>query len=346
MFQFQFSKSHVSFSVNTVGVFLGMLLWCGISHTVHASVSYSILPRVIDEKVQPRDIITKEITIDNTGTQPVTLYPSVNNISLKDGAIEAFLAPVESDRATSLASWIEISRLGVDLFAGTKKTVPLTLRIAPNAVPGTYHAFIGFGNGGNRDEAEMQVKNGNAPGIVVTVTISDDKVTFLKLSKFIVSRFVTTHENQAGVFTFVNPGDETVIPTGEVILYDMKGEEVGAIPVNTEQVSIPPGGEHTFNATVPVDGLLGKYKAFLSVQYGSAQTASLQDTSYFYIFPIRSLMITFGVFALIVCLIAWYLHKKYFDNDDAHADSEYLTVHVRDTKSEPKEHDLHLIKKS
>lgn len=345
MFQYQ------SFNMKRILVYLWIFaimssaFLSSVAHRVYAAPSYSVTPLVIDVKAQPRDIIKKDITIKNTGTQPVTLYPTVNNISLKDGGdIQEFIQPVESDRSTSLSSWIEISRRGVDLQAGDSVTIPLVLRITPNPIPDTYHAFIGFGNGGNRDQAEAQVKRGQAPGTIITVNITDDKVSFLKLSRFIVSKFVTKPDNQAAVFTFNNPGDEVLVPTGEIILYDNKGKEVGSVPVNDERVSIQPGAEYTFTTRVPIDGMFGKYKAFLSVEYGTTQRASLQDTSFFYIFPIKAMSIVLAALLVVVMVIAWFLHKRYLDDDTTVDDSEHLTVHIRDTKSEAQHHDLHISK--
>src|SRR3989339_1511546 len=117
-------------------------------HDAYASLNYTVSPRVIDEKLEGRDIVTRDITLVNTGSQPITIYPSVNNISLDAGGeIQEFVQAVASDRTTSLASWIEISRLGVDMKPGETKVFPLTLRINPNPKPGTYHALISFGNG-------------------------------------------------------------------------------------------------------------------------------------------------------------------------------------------------------
>lgn len=310
----------------------------------NAAVSYTVSPLVIDAEVEGRDIVEKKITITNTGNQPVTLYPTVNNISLKEGGtIDAFLTPVESDRTASLASWIEISRLGIDLQPGTSKTIDLTLRINPNPAVGTYHAFIGFGNGRNRDEAEVQVKNGNAPGTVVSVTIDDTKNVLLKLSGFIVDRFVTKQNNQAAVYTFKNPGEETLVPTGEIILYDGTGKEVAALPVNAENVSIPPGGEHSFVSAVPIEGMFGKYKAFLTVEYGGAQKGSVQDTNFFYVFPLKKMLIVLGIILLLALIGAWYFHKKYMPDEGD--DSDLLSFHVRETQSEPMHHDVDLKKK-
>ncbi len=332
-------KTSIKFLSRTFIVFAMMLFY----EHVYA-ITYTATPLVIDVQAEARDILTRKITVSNIGEQPITIYPTVNNVSLKEGeTIEEFHPPVESDRTQSLASWIEISRRGIDLQPGTTHDFSLTLRINPDPVPGTYHAFIGFGQGRNRDDAERQVKNGDAPGTIVTVTIREKQNDFLRLSKFIVERFITKPENQAAVFTFINPGDETLTPSGEIIIYDSKGSEVGVIKVNDENLAIPSGEEHTFTATVPTNGMFGKYKAFLSIEYGTSQRGALQDTSFFYVFPLKIILIIVSILLCIVAFSAWYFHKKYFDEKDD--DSDRLTFHIRDSKSESKEHDVILKQK-
>lgn len=307
-----------------------------------AAPSTSVVPLVIDTDVEVRDIEEHVITLTNTGSVPVTIYPTVNNISLSEGgSIQEFLTPVESDQKTSLSSWIEISRAGIDLMAGDVKTVTLTLRINPNAVPGEYHALVGFAHGGNRDEAERMVARGDAPATVVSVTVMDDRVTLLKLSRFLIDRFVTDTENKAATYVIKNPGDESLVPYGEVIFYDSRGVEVGATPVNPEKLVIGPGEEKVFESGVPTDGMFGKYKAFLNVEYGVQNIASIQDTTFFYVFPLRTLLIMFGTLIVIVLVLSLYIHRKYFDEvvDDG---SELLPVHVRDSESDPLHHDIDL----
>ncbi len=343
MFQYQFFKNmHSYLSI----IFLGFLYACtGV--VAHAAAEYEVTPMVINLKAEARDIIEREITIENTGTQNVTLYPTVNNISLEgSGEIHEFIPPVMSDRTQSLASWVEVSRMGIDIKVGETKTIPFTVRINPGAIAGTYHTFIGFGTGDNRDQAEQHVMSGKAGGTIVTLEIEEKKSEFLKLSGFIVDRFVTDAANQAAVYTFENPSGETLTPKGEIIFYDNRGVEVASVPVNEENVQVPAGGTHVFKTQVPVENLFGKYKAFLSVEYGTKQRASLQDTSFFYIFPVKMLLIVLGVVMLLVAIGSWYVHKKYFDEEEVVDDSERLMVHVRDGVSDEKHHDIDLKKKS
>jgi hypothetical protein len=313
------------------------------AHDAYALISYTVTPLVINEEVEQRNIIEKTITLVNTGDTPVTIYPTVNNIALDaGGGITEFVPQVMSDQSTSLASWVEISRAGIDLRSGETKTVSLIIRVNPYAKPGEYHALIGFPHGGNRDEAERMVKRGDSPGTVVTATLQDKRNTLLKLSRFIVDRFVTSAHNTAASYTVRNPGEEPLIPTGEIIFYNNHGDEVGTIPVNPEKIEIPPGEEHAFTGTVPAQGLFGKYKGFLSVEYGKGNIASIQDTVYFYVFPLKVILIIMGVLLTLVIGISLYVHRKYFDDigDDG---SELLPVRVHDAHTrDPHDHDIDL----
>jgi hypothetical protein len=309
--------------------------------TLYAAPAHTVAPLVIDIEAEARDIITRQITVTNTGTQPLTVYPSVNNISLDEGGtIEKFLPPVMSDRTASLASWIEIRRGGIKVSVGESVTVDMTLRVNPTPVSGEYHALISFGNGNNADIAAEQVKLGRAPGVIITVTIDDKRQEFLKLSRFIVDRFITKGGNQAAKYTITNPGDEPLVPTGEIIFYDSKGREIASLEVNDQLEQIAPKEEKEFIAEVPSNGLFGKYKAFLNVEYGS-QLASVQDTAFFYVFPLKTVLILFGIIATIVIILSLYIHKRYLA-DSFDDDSDFVPLHVRVIQSEPKEHDIDL----
>lgn len=311
-----------------------------------AMAAYSVSPLVVNVEAKQRDVIRKKIILTNEGPAPITVYPSVNNISLTDGGtVEKFLSPAVSDRSTSLASWIEINRSGKHLMPGEAHEYELTLRINPTAKAGTYNAIIGFGSGRNDQIAKAQVAANNAPRVIVTVTIVEEKNELLKLSRFIVDKFITSGENQAAVYTIKNPGDESLVPEGEIIFYNSRGEEVGSVPVNTEGATIDPGSEKQFNATVPSEGLFGKYKAFLSVEYGNAQLASVQDTAYFYVFPFMKVLLIFGAVVLVVVVGSFFLHKRYF-GDVEEEESEQLSFHIRDSLSGECEHDINLKKQN
>lgn len=318
------------------------LMW---SYTSYAdAASYSVAPLVMNETFDARDIEERVITITNTAAYMQTLYPSVNNISIDGGGkMVPFVTPVESDRSSSLTTWIEFSRKGIDIAPGATVELPVTFRIHPEPKAGVYHAFIGFGTGRNRDEAEAQVARGDAPGVVVTVTIADTKHTIMSLRKFFIERFVTG-DNNVATYIFHNTGDEAVTPAGEIILYDSRGKEVGQAAINPDRYTIMPNEEHTFATPLPTESLFGRYKGFLTVTYGRENVATVYDTTFFYALPFHKILIGSLVVILMMGSISWYIHKRYYGSDD-NDDSEILTMRVRAEASIPQAHDIDLKQK-
>lgn len=319
--------------------FLGLVLLP--STFTRAASHYTVTPRVIDVEAQARDIIARTITITNNANYTSSIFPSVNEISLDAGGdIAEFKGPTMVDRPAAITSWLEVPRQEINIPAGGSYELPITIRMNPNTVPGEYHALIGFGSGRNRDEAEKLVVDGRAPGVVVTIRVADTAVERMDLRGFSIEKFVTSATNQAVSYTLTNPGDTTVVPQGEIIFYDSNGKEVGSIPANPEGVALTPGEEVELNATVPTKGLIGQYKGFLNVNYGSGQTAAVYDTAFFYILPWQKLLILFGLVLGFALLLTLYIHRRYgsVDDDDVH----HLSFHLKNDSSTEKDHDINL----
>lgn len=299
-----------------------------------------VSPLLIDHQAEARSIETDTITITNGTNAKIDIFPTVNNISLgANGGIEAFLTPTESDRTTSLSSWLEISRAPLELAPFASTTITLTLRVNPSPQSGIYHALVSFPIGKNRDEAEATVVRGGVPGVIVNVTIDENSTELMSLSQFSVDRFVVSPENEAVNYFVENTGDTETVPTGDIIIYNQRGEEVASIPVNPERKVLKAGESKTFITGVPLAGLVGKYKAYLSVQYGTTQRAQLQDTAYFYAIPWKKLIILFGGLALIAIALALVVHRRYA-GDDGIDDSDPLPLHIRDSVSQAVHHDI------
>lgn len=307
--------------------------------------SYTVTPPVIEHKVKPRDILEDSIKITNTGTVPVKIFPSVHPIALgEDGSIKTFESPVMTDQTRNVTSWIAVSRARLELQPGESAKIPVTLTVNPNAVQGDYYAFIGFGSGDKRDEAEAAVMAGRAPGVTMRISMADVRSEYLRLHSFSIDRYVTTGDTIPVRYELENIGDLPVTPQGEVIMYDVRGREVASIPVNGDGQSLKPGETVAFTGTVPKTGMYGRHKAFLDVEYGTLQRANLYDTTFFTVVPLKTIILLFALLmagSLLLTLI--YIYKS--RSDHAQYDNENLPVYVRDgVHSDLKDHDINLKK--
>jgi hypothetical protein len=311
------------------------------------AASYSVTPLIIDKELEKRDIIEEVITLTNRDSRMVRIYPSVNEISVDEGgSIQTFIEPsMIDDRTTSITSWLEIGRGRIELQPGESKKVTLTIKVNPEVAAGEYHAFVGFGEGSNRPEAERQVLDGNAPGTVVRIGVDKVQNQFLRLEQFSVERFVKDPSEGNIEFRLQNPGDDPVVPKGEIIFYDNNGSEVGSVPVNKEGAVIEPDADMSFTQQVPADMKMGKYKAFLSVEYGEHQLASLNDTAFFYMLPLMPVVIIFVIILLVAIALALFIHKKYDLAGTEVDEADEVALYVREGRSESKDHDIDLSNK-
>lgn len=309
----------------------------------NAAVNHTVTPRVIDVNAEARDIITRTITITNNANYTSSIFPSVNEISLDEGGdITEFRGPAMVDRPAAITSWLEVPRKEINIPKGESAELTITIRMNPNTVSGEYHALIGFGSGRNRDEAERLVKEGKAPSVVITIRVEDKSVERMDLKGFIIEKFVTKSDNQAASYTLTNPGDTTVVPQGEIIFYDSNGKEVASVAANPDNLTLAPGEQTEMKATVPIQGLIGKYKGFLNVNYGTAQAASVYDTAFFYVLPWQKLLLIFISVVVAALLLTLYLYRKYGMNDDDDDDVYHLQFKFKDGPSDDKDHDINL----
>lgn len=303
---------------------LAVAVWILCPGAVLAA-GYSVLPRVIDVAASPRDILEQKVVIKNDQPFPVTIFTFVNNVTVGlDGGVQDFVPPSMSDRTNSLSSWIEIVRAGFDIPAQGSKELPLTIRVDPHAQPGIYHAIISFGFGGNDGQASAQVSAGTAPSLLLTVTLAKPSNDSLKLQGYTVRKFVSKSAPDNLSYTLTNIGDTELRPSGDVLLYNQKGIEVGALVVNPEGKTIAPNDSATFSLSIPTEGLMGKYKAFITVRYGS-NGASIYDTIFFYAAPLKKIIIAFGIFVVVGLMLALWVHHRYAGRSEG-ADDEFDDV--------------------
>ncbi len=274
-----------------------------ISFTPVWANNFTVSPLIIDVEAEQRDSFVKNITIKNDHHAHQRFYVSVHEISVdEDGVLKEFIPASMSDRSVAVTSWLEISRARMDLQSGESKELPLTVRVNHSAPAGTYHAYIGFAEGSNIDEASEKVVAGLGEGVLVRINIEAEVNETLKLSKFTTDKFSIFKDEGRISYTLENTGDVPLVPTGDVIIYDVRGQELTSVPINTgaESVALSPGESREFTQDLPYFGRLGRHKAFLNVEYGELNKASVYDTNFYYSIPWYYLFVIAILFLILI----------------------------------------------
>jgi hypothetical protein len=303
--------------------------------------AYSVLPKVIDLDLERRDIVERVITIKNDTPSQVRIYPTVNEVVNNEvGEVKEFDMATNAERYVDPTSWVEVSRARITLKPGEELELPVKVHINPLAEPGEYHIFIGLVDASDKHKAKLKALSGDAQGTVLRISVEKQRSEFMRLISFMVDRIVTDTEKDTVKYEVENTGDAPITPKGEIIFYNTTGNEVGSISINEEGSIVKPGAVKDYVASTP-DLSIGKYKAFLAMQYGSDNVASITDTSFFYVVPIHIMIIIFIsvlVFALILTLL---IHKRLSAMPDVHG-AQDVSMYIRQGQSEAQDHDIDL----
>jgi hypothetical protein len=307
----------------------------------------NIRPFLIDKTVEPREFLQEQVSITNNTNRKLNVYATVNEITVdKEGEILAYESPIMTDRTKTIASWVEVKRGRIEIQPGETEAVDLGFRIHPNAVPGEYHVFIGFGAAEKRFQAVEAARAGELDGVIVKLTIEDKRTEYLRISGFIIDRFVTSAADKKVEIELENLGDVPATPQGEIIFFTSNGEEIDAIPVNTDLLMVPPGETVTITSELPLGNQLGRFKANLALQYGETQRASLYDTTQFFMMPLHILLLMLGAAVLLSLIIFMLLHRTMAVQDTEEHGVD-VPLFVKDGhEAEPKDHDIDLKNKS
>lgn len=333
---FLFFKRRVLFSV-----VMFSLVGAGVFPTTLVAANFSAVPLAHNLDVAKRDIVTKTVTLTNTTDRMVRLYASVNEVALDgSGALKSFVQPSMTNRKNSPTSWFAITRGRIELAPGEVQEIPFTVTMNPQTEPGNYSVFIGFAEANNEPTARQKIMGGDGVGTLVNLRVDQTQTQFLRLARFNVERFIDGKEELTISFDLHNPSQVDIVPRGEIVLYDLKGNELFAHSLNQEAVSIAPSDRVTFSEEVEAPASIGKYKAFMTVEYGTAIPGTLTDTAFFYVLPLWKLFMLFlGLLAIALVITVVMYRRMHHQRVDDH---DVVTMFVKNDRSPDMHHDINL----
>jgi len=316
---------------------VGMLISSGLSVL---AADFTVAPLAYNYDLERRDIVNGLITVTNPTDRKLRLYASVNEVATDgDGIIQSFTPPSMTDRTSDPTSWIQITRARLEVPAGEQLEVPYTVKLHPQTDPGQYSVFIGFAAASNQPQAKQLIRAGRGIGTLLNIDVAQENNQFLRLERFSVDRFVNG-EGGSLTFTVHNPGQAPVTPSGDVTFFNTRGEEIVAVPINDAAVLVEEKQNHTFELALPADLALGKYKAFLSLEYGTKQRAAVTDSEFFYVAPLTQLILLFLGLMVIVVVITLLVYRRY---DDGPFDgTEAVAMYISSSPSPAADHDIDL----
>lgn len=276
-------------------------------------------PVIIDEKGSPREIFKETAILVNNANYKTNVYAAVHNLDKKEGEQE-FYGPAQADLTKSLANWIEINRGVIQLLPGEKKSIDFLIKVGPRAVPGIYHASVAFYEGSDRIEAEKRM---SGPEVLVNLEIAE-KGEFLRLKKFAPDKILSLEFPVSFNYELEHGGAEPVNLSGEIIIFNRRGEEVGFMPIDRINAAKFSGKLAVFlhresgNSGSALANLSefnknsGRYKAILSLKSGNGPL--VQDTAFFWVIS-RPILAGLILIICVMAILTIYLLRRFHEEN-------------------------------
>lgn len=276
----------------------------------------------------PGQIVEKEMTLINEGTDPQTFYSVFRNFEAEGET--GVPSPTDSD--TGLASWLRTEKQ-ITLAPKSSQQVAFQVFIPQDATPGGYFAMVLWSTT-SPEAVPGQVAIGAQTGPLVLLTVNGaikesggiKEFSTKNNQKFYLSLPVDFY------FKFRNDGGDRIKPIGDIKIKNIFGLGGTTIAANRVEGNILPNGTRKFETEWKGKGdkaesemskadpktlgffenvknewrnfAFGHYTATLSLTYG-ATTKAAESTVAFWIFPWQLLLV------IVIALILFYFIIKH-----------------------------------
>lgn len=289
-----------------------------------AAEAIMLSPSRVEELVQPGQVLTRSIKVTNNSESPKKIYAYLRDFTAEGEEGKPRLIIPGTEQGSFLSSWINISSEGVDMAPGTDREFTYTVTVPQNAGPGGYYGAIIFGTRAP-DVKIDSVEKGAAIGVaqqagsLILLQIPGNANEAASIRDFISDKdFYSTPFNVKFMTRIQNQGNVHVKPRGTIEITNMLGNKVANVRINDTGSNILPNSTRRFEA--PWNGTFGfgKYKAQLSLTYGTSAEQggngmqSLTAIKYFWIFPWK--IIGFVVSGIVFLIAAVFIFLKIYKN--------------------------------
>jgi hypothetical protein len=260
----------------------------------------------------PAQSWNSEVKVINNNKYEITVYANVVNFAPQGEAGEGKFLPVfeKTTEGTTLAEWIKIDSEPFIIKPESSVSIPFSVTVPENASPGGHFAAILVGTKPPKTSGVIKVTTSQVVTSLFFVKIAGDIVEDAAIREFSTEQTFSDKPEMQFSVRFENKGNVHVQPQGEIVITNMWGKERGVIPINhqTHFGNVLPMSVREFEFAWKGEKSLvdiGRYKATVTLGYGSENKRFETRSTYFYIIPFKGLFTVLSAFIFIVLLIRW-----------------------------------------
>lgn len=284
------------------------------------SLTVSVTPPLFQLSMGAGEYWASTLKVVNTNAYDVDYYTTVVNFEPAGERGSSSFKPVaddfgsEHDRGT-LASWIKVTTEPIPVPAGQSVDVPFTVQVPNDAPPGGHYAAILVGTQPpNVTGTGPQVSVASYVSTLFFVKLRGDVIEEGRIRQFSSERDLYDTTDVTFNVRFENTGTVHVRPVGDIRVFNMWGKERGVIPINqgTTFGNVLPKSIRRYDFKwsgefSPFE--IGRYKAVLTLGYGSDVVRTTSAVTYFWVVPVVPVATTLAVVLLFIFSTVFFIRR-------------------------------------
>lgn len=264
----------------------------------------SVTPAIRELTLTAGQNTTTTIQLENDGLKAIQLTTKIVNFTAKNqtGEPEYQL----KTNPTGAALWFDVTPGPINIEAGQKAEVLVTVKTPAAANPGGFYAGVLFNFSEKSDVAKAgEVAIESTVAVPFLLTVKGNYIETGSITVFKTSDGLNRYSDGPIGFavSYQNTGEVHLKPVGTITIKNMFGKTIKTIRVNEEQGAVLPGTIRSF--TVPdwtdVGTKLGLYTATLTLSAGTVENTA--QISFWLISTTWLLILAAIIVVLIVVLI-------------------------------------------
>ena len=274
-------------------------------------VSIKVQPSLIEERVDPGQVLSRAVEVTNFSSISQTLFLSVKDISSVNDDGQPKFADIGETTSYDVSSWVTFTSPSVTLAPGESQRVPFVLSVPKDVSPGGHYGGVIF----QQNPPDVKTSGtgvGYEVALLLSMRVSGDVVEDAQVREFRVEKMVYGKTPVKFLSRVENPGNVIVRPRGPIDLVNMFGKKVDTIRMNDAAAAVFPGQTRPFEAEWDSSNILfGRYTATLVLTYGEdGKQSTTPVVARFWILP-TNIILPAVIFLIFFVLFTWILMRLY-----------------------------------
>lgn len=281
------------------------------------SLSLSVTPPLFQISAVPEQSWQSHIKIINANPFDITVYANpVNFTPIGEAGQGRFMPVLENEtEGQTMAEWIEVTKEPILVKSEQSYELPFSVHVPSEPPPGGHFAAILIGTKPPEDAAgEPSIQTSQQVSSLIFMKIAGDVVEQGRVREFSSNETFYSTPNAGFTLRFENTGNVHTRPQGTIEIFNMWGKERGMIPINQGSAfgNVLPGSIRKFDFTWAGEQSfadIGRYKAVVTINYGTEVSKNLSQNTYFWVIPVKPLIFTLLGLVSLILSVRWALRS-------------------------------------